>query len=110
MKRTLLLATAFSLFLTAATTVSADVEENWKKQCLKCHGADGKGDTKMGQKVGVKDYSDPKVQAEMTDESIVKVIVEGIKEDGKIKMKGYKEMFTEAEIKAFIGKVRSFKK
>ena len=65
----------FSLFVTtslffcgAALSLSAaDVKTNWEKHCLKCHGADGKGNTKMGKQSGVKDYTDPKIQAEMND-------------------------------------------
>ncbi len=60
MKKTILLTLA--LFVAAMTSMrAADAKENWEKNCAKCHGADGKGDTKMGKKVGVKDYTDPKV-------------------------------------------------
>lgn len=101
-----------SLFV-AATTISlsaADVKEIWAKDCQKCHGEDGKGQTKMGAKAGVKDYTDPKVQAEMKDENAVKAIKEGIKEDGKEKMKGYSDKVNDEEIKALITYMRSFKK
>ena len=67
MKKTLLLVLAFG----AAALVSAsaaDVKENWDKHCAKCHGQDGKGDTKMGKKLEIKDLTDAKVQAEFTDE------------------------------------------
>jgi len=40
---------------TASAVRAADVKENWDKNCLKCHGADGKGNTKMGKQSGVKD-------------------------------------------------------
>jgi cytochrome c len=46
----------------ASDAHAADAKETWDKQCAKCHGADGKGQTKMGQKAGAKDYTDPKVQ------------------------------------------------
>jgi len=69
-----------SLLVTAG--FSADVKENWEKHCQKCHGPDGKGNTRMGRQSGVKDYTDPKVQAEMTDEKAVKVIKDGITEKG----------------------------
>ena len=35
-----------------AAVSAADVKENWDKQCLKCHGADGKGETTMGKLFG----------------------------------------------------------
>ncbi|HKS37956.1 MAG TPA: cytochrome c [Verrucomicrobiae bacterium] len=95
---------------TASAVWAADVKENWEKNCMKCHGADGKGNTKMGKQSGVKDYTDPKVQEEMKDENALKVIKEGIVEKGKKKMDPYKDKLTEDEIKALIAFMRGFKK
>src|SRR5256884_4230484 len=70
MKSTILLAVA--LFIAVMTSMRAtEVKENWEKHCQKCHGADGKGQTKMGRQSGVKDYTDPKVQAELKDENAI---------------------------------------
>ena len=52
----------------AAVLVAAPVAENWENHCAKCHGADGKGQTKAGKKLNVRDYTDAKVQAEMKDD------------------------------------------
>src|SRR6185503_11422911 len=91
------------LSVAAAMSVSAaEVKANWEKHCLKCHGADGKGNTKMGKQSGVKDYTDPKVQAEMNDEKAVKIIKEGIVEKGKKKMDPYGDKLNDEEIKALI--------
>ena len=95
---------------TASTAWAADVKENWDKHCLKCHGADGKGNTRMGKQSGVKDYTDPKVQEELKDENAVKIIKEGIVEKGKKKMDPYKDKLSDDEIKALIGYIRAFKK
>ena len=70
----------FSLALLVAGAVSlraADAKENWDKNCTKCHGADGTGKTKMGEKLGIKDYTDAKVQGAMTDDAMVKAIKDG---------------------------------
>src|ERR1041385_7719104 len=108
MKKTILLTLA--LFVAALASVSAaDAKENWEKNCAKCHGADGKGDTKMGKKVGVKDYTDPKVQAEMKDDTMFKAVKEGIKDGDKTKMKPA-ENLSDDEIKALIAYVRAFGK
>src|SRR5690242_10021542 len=97
-------------FLAAGVSArAADAKENWDKQCAKCHGADGKGDTKMGKKLEVKDYTDAKVQAAMKDDEMAKVIKEGKKEGDKTKMKAFTEL-TDPEIKALVAHVRSFKK
>jgi len=97
--------------LCAAATVSraADAKENWEKTCAKCHGQDGKGDTKMGKKLDVKNLSDAKIQAELTDDKAFKTIKEGVKDGDKTKMKPA-ENLTDADIKALVAHVRSLKK
>ena len=99
------------VFVAAAACVSAaDVKQNWEKHCLKCHGADGKGNTKMGKQSGVKDYTDPKVQAEMKEENALKIIKEGIVEKGRKKMDPYADKLTEQEMKELIAYIRAFNK
>ena len=89
---------------------AADAKENWNKHCAKCHGADGKGQTRMGKQAGAKDYTDSKVQAEIKDENAVKVIKEGLVENGKKKMDPYADKLTDDEIKALVAHIRQFKK
>ncbi len=89
---------------------AADVQETWDKQCASCHAKDGSGNTRMGKKVSVKDYRDPKVQAEMTDAKAVQTIKDGIKEKGEERMKPYKDKLTDDEIKALIAYLRTFEK
>ncbi len=93
----------------ALTANATDAKALYDKQCAKCHGADGKGNTKMGKKEGVKDYTDPKVQAELTDERAFKSIKEGIKDGNKV-VKKPAENLTDAEIKALVKYMRTFKK
>ena len=96
-----------------ATTLSmkaADAKENWESQCAKCHGADGKGDTKMGAKLGCKDFTDAKVQAGMKDDAATKAIKEGLKsDDGKTLMKPFDQL-SDDEVKALVAYVRGLKK
>ena len=90
-----------------AVLVAAPVAENWENHCAKCHGADGKGQTKAGRKLNVKDYTDAKVQAEMKDDEMHKAIADGVLDKaGKEKMKAYKEELSAAEIKELVGYVR----
>jgi len=110
MKIKLKFVAAMAVCLLAGRAQSADVKENWEKNCQKCHGPDGKGNTKMGRQSGVKDYTDPKVQAELTDEKAMKAIKEGVIEKDKKKMEPYAEKLSDDEIKALIGQLRSFKK
>jgi cytochrome c553 len=109
MKKIILLAAVIG-FASVMTSVAADAKENWEKSCAKCHGADGKGQTKMGQKLGIKDYTDAKVQADLKDEAATKAIKEGLKDkDGKTLMKPA-EGLTDDEVKGLVAHVRSFKK
>jgi mono/diheme cytochrome c family protein len=94
----------------AAVLVAAPVAENWENHCAKCHGADGKGQTKAGRKLNVRDYTDPKVQAEMKDDEMLKAIVEGVSDKaGKEKMKAYKEELSPEESKELVGYIRKLK-
>ena len=95
---------------TALTAAAADAKANYDKGCAKCHGKDGKGDTKMGQKYGAKDYTDPKVQDALTDEAAFKATKEGFKnKEGKVLMKPA-ENLSDADIKALVAYMRTFKK
>src|ERR1051325_8936024 len=109
MKKILLFATVLG-FVAAMNPAAADAKENWEKSCAKCHGADGKGQTKMGQKLGIKDYTDAKVQAELKDEDAAKAIKEGLKDkEGKVLMKPA-ESLSDSDIKGLVAYIRSFKK
>jgi len=99
-----------ALGATALVSNAADAPENWKAHCAKCHGPDGKGDTKMGKKAGCKDMTDAKVQAEMKDDKAFKSVKEGLKDGDKTLMQAYSEKLSDEEIKALIAHVRSFKK
>jgi cytochrome c553 len=109
MKRTKFYLTMLALAASTAALTAADANANWEKSCQKCHGADGKGDTKMGKKLEVKDMTDAKVQGAFTDAEATKAIKEGIKDGDKTKMKPA-EGLTDDEIKDLVAKVRSFKK
>lgn len=97
------------MLATASVAHAADAKQNWDKQCAKCHGAAGKGDTKMGKKLDIKDLTDPQVQATFTDEKCFSIIKDGVKEGGKTRMKPA-ENLSDADIKALVGYVRAFKK
>jgi len=108
MKKILVLATIFG-FAAVLNVSAADAKANWDSLCAKCHGADGKGQTKIGQKLGVKDFTDAKVQAELKDDVAFKTIKEGKKDsDDKTLMKPF-DTLSDDEIKALVAYVRSLK-
>ena len=119
MKKIIILAAVFGL--TAAISAYADdatnngttdlsATNNWASLCAKCHGDDGKGQTKMGQRMHVRDYTDPKVQTSMKDDEAFKAIKEGLKDkDDKILMRAY-DTLSDDQIKALVAYMRTFKK
>ena len=98
-----------AFLLAAAISPAAPASENWENLCQKCHGADGKGETKVGKKLQLKDYTDAAVQAKMTDADIAKTIADGVTDNGKEKMKAFKETLTKDEITDLVAFVRKFK-
>ena len=95
--------------ITLITYAAADVAAVWTSECAKCHGANGAGDTKMGKKLRIKDYTKAEVQASFTDEEALKAMKEGIKnEAGTVRMKPV-EGLSEEEMKAMVQYVRSLK-
>ena len=109
MKKIMIIGVAL-LVAGAVTVRAADAKENWDKNCTKCHGVDGKGKTKMGEKLAVKDYTDAKVQDGLKDDAMTKAIKDGVKDGEKTKMKGFGDVLTADQIKALVAYVRSFKK
>jgi cytochrome c553 len=89
---------------------AAPASENWENYCQKCHGADGKGETKTGKKLNVKDYTDAAVQAGMKDDEMAKVIADGaIGKNGKERMKAFKDDLSSDEINDLVAFIRKFK-
>ena len=109
MKKLLTMITVLG-FAAAMSASAADAKENWDKSCAKCHGPDGKGQTKMGQKLGIKDYTDAKVQEALKDEQAIKAIKEGLKDKEGTTLMKPTEGLSDADIKALVAYVRGFKK
>lgn len=110
MKMTLKMLAMTVLLITSTALFAADAKANYNQHCAKCHGPDGKGQTRMGKQAGAKDYTDAKVQAEMDEAKAFKSIKEGQIVKGKEAMKPFGDKLSDDEIKALIAHMRAFKK
>ncbi|MGO8765263.1 MAG: c-type cytochrome [Limisphaerales bacterium] len=109
MKKVILFAAIIGV--TAALSAKADdaAKDIWTAHCVLCHGADGKGQTKMGAKLGIRDFTDAKVQADIKDDAAFKALRNGLQNaDGKTLMKPF-DSLTDDQIKSLIAYVRSLK-
>jgi mono/diheme cytochrome c family protein len=86
----------------ASIGFAADAAAIWSQQCASCHGKDGSGNTAMGKKLGVKDYSKDQGFSDAEATNVIK--------NGKGKMKAYKGKLSDADVKALVAYVRSLKK
>ena len=86
---------------------AADGKELFGKFCMPCHGKDGKAQTPIARKLGVKDLT----QTKLTDAEIEKQINEGKRDDhGKELMPSFKSRLSADEIKALVVVVKELKK
>jgi mono/diheme cytochrome c family protein len=106
MKTSLCLAVSLAL-LTGLTTVrAADGKVLYAANCVKCHGDDGKGHTKLGKKLEIRDFTQSAVWDSFDDEDAFKAVKNGIKRNGELVM-GYK--LPDEDIKAMIDYMRTMK-
>ncbi len=108
----LVVAALATVFLAGnALAADADVAKLWSKHCQTCHGADGKGKTKSGEKAGVKDLTAPDVKGKLEKAKVVTAIKDGVKEkdSDKMAMKAYADKLSAAEIEALADYSMAFK-
>lgn len=99
------IATVILLALTVSVPAHGqDGSALYKSKCAMCHGADGKGDTPVGKKMGVHDFASPEVKA-MSDGDLTQIITKG-----KNKMPAYAGKLKESEIKGLVAYIRHLAK
>jgi len=108
---------ALLLSLSASATPRADeapppadwtAKGAWTDTCAKCHGEDGKGLTKMGDKVREKGKTMPDLTSTTTDPSkFGAIIADGVPDT---MMKAYKEKLLPDQVKALADFAKAFKK
>ena len=90
------------IITSAGISLAADAAANWNQLCAACHGKDGSGNTAMGKKLAVQNYSHAQGFSDAEATNVIK--------NGKGKMKGYKDKLSDADVKALVAYVRSLKK
>ncbi len=88
----------------AAPAHAQDSAALFKTKCAACHGADGKGDSPMAKKLGVRDLASPDVQKQTDDE------LSAIIQKGKNKMPAYGKSLNDAQVKGLVGYIRELAK
>jgi mono/diheme cytochrome c family protein len=110
MKRKILILSLIALAMPVAAS-AATGEELWARYCKMCHGADGAGQTAMGKRLQVGDYTDPAVVAAITDEAAREAIINGKKsESGKQTMLPFGKKLSSEEIDLLIAYLRTLPK
>lgn len=101
--RSMLVAIAGALFFVVPARAQ-DAAGLYKAKCSACHGADGKGDTPVGKKLGVVDFAAPQVQKE-SDEELAGIIAKG-----KNKMPAFGTTLKDSQIKDLVAYIRGLGK
>ena len=80
-------------------------ETIYGRKCASCHGRDGRADTVKGKLRSARDLTDPKWQADVSDERIFNSIM-----NGRRKMPSFGKKLSEADINSLVPYVRGLKK
>jgi cytochrome c553 len=96
--------------LVCGSVSAADAKANWSQHCAKCHAEDGSGNTPSGRKLGIRDYRDPKVQAELKERDMIKATRGGYRAKQREVMKPYGGVLSDEEIRDLVAHIRTMKK
>jgi cytochrome c553 len=103
-------AAAFAALLACSMPTPAQAEDGaelWRAKCKGCHGEDGKGKTKIGEKEKIDDLTSPDWQKNHSDDRIKQVIRDGSEKNPK--MKPFKDKLTDQEIDSLVKYIRTLK-
>ena len=84
-----------------------DAAALYARHCLSCHGKDGRAQTPVGRKLGVKDLT----VSVASDADMERQLREGTRDArGTQRMPPFKDKLTPAEVQALLGHVKGFRK
>ena len=109
MKKLVLWFLAMILCLSAKVGMTSEVKEVYQQNCAKCHGVDGKGQTTVGKKFKISDFTDAGWQAKNPPSKIKEVIEKGVKDKvGKELMVAYKNKLSPEEVLSLVQYIQKF--
>lgn len=98
------------VLIASSFTNAAEPPATWTQHCVRCHGENGKGETKMGRKLKIRDLTLEKTQRRLTDAEVTELIATGYKDNaGEERMPAFGEKLTLEERKALLVFIRSLK-
>jgi mono/diheme cytochrome c family protein len=98
-----MLTVALALGTSSLVFAQDDAAAIYKSKCQVCHGPDGKADTAVGKKLGIKDFHDPEI-VKTSDAQLFDLI-----KKGKDKMPAYDGKIPDDQIKQLVKYVRGLK-
>ncbi|MFT3869878.1 MAG: cytochrome c [Nibricoccus sp.] len=113
MSRLLPIHTLFLIVLIGSVALPASAAgagaELFVENCVRCHGEDGRGHTKMGRKLKIVDLTSATLQARLTPERVFDSITNG-KPDarGNERMPAFGEKLSEADRRLLANYVKTF--
>jgi cytochrome c553 len=99
-------------FASRASADEATATRNFKAKCAACHGPDGKGKTKQGEKMKIGDMTSAAFKKENPPDKMKVAILDGFtrdKEGVKQEMKGLRGKLADDQIDELIAYVRGLK-
>lgn len=83
----------------------ADVATSYNRQCVSCHGRDGRGRTRRGRQTHARDMTNPEWQDDVSDERLFNSI-----SNGRGKMPAFRKKISENDIDALVAYVRRMRR
>ena len=84
---------------------AADARTIYNRQCVSCHGRDGRGRTRKGRQTHARDMTDASWQEDVSDERIFNSI-----SNGRGKMPSFRKKISENDIEALVAHVRRMRR
>jgi mono/diheme cytochrome c family protein len=82
-----------------------EAKKLFKQHCVKCHGADGAGETAFGQIVGAADFTDSEWQERVDDQRLVNSMTHG-----RGQMPSFSKKLSKEQMISLLAYVRGFKR